>query len=148
MYISANGLAVSLAASVSGITGVLTDFADDADGFDSPSTAIAESAMGLNGNHVFWKTANPIPVNLSVIPNSPSDRLLSTLYHLNRVGDGKDAVSDIITLTFEYPAIADAIPIVCSQGIIVSGTPLNSAASGKRIKTKVYNFMFGNVVGV
>ncbi len=142
--ISGFGLKVNVIASVTFPAGLLlTQFADDADPFDLPSIQIADKAMGVNGDLITWSKANPLPVNISVIPNSADDRNLSVLLEANRVGSGKNSARDTITLVAVYP---DGRTITFANGKITDGPNGNSISSGGRMKSKTYMFTFENKV--
>lgn len=140
--VSAFGLKVQIVASKtfpSGIT--ITQFADDADGLDTPSMQIADKAMGLNGDLVTWSKATPLPVTLNVIPNSEDDKNLGVLFEANRVGKGKTSARDVVSMTAVYP---DGRTVSFTQGKITDGQPANSAQSSGRYKSKAYAFAFEN----
>ena len=141
--ISGFGLSVSLTASItfpSGIT--VTQFADDADPIDLTSMQIRDKAMGLNGDLLTWSKANAIPFTLNVIPNGDDDNNLAVLFEANRVGRGKKAVQDIISVTVNYP---DGSTKTLTPGAITDGMPSNGVASAGRMKTKAYMFAFENI---
>lgn len=143
MDISAFGLRINIVASEtfpSGIT--LTQFADDADPFDSPSMQIRDKAMGINGDLITWSKANPIPCSINVVPGGEDDKNLAVLFESNRVGKGKQGARDIISLTVYYP---DGRTASATQGAITDGPPMDSAASSGRLKTKQYQFAFENI---
>ena len=58
----------------------LTQFADDADPFDSPVIKIRDTAMGLNGDLLAWGKAVPIPITFNIIPHSDDDLNLSVIH--------------------------------------------------------------------
>ena len=135
--ISGVGLQVRIIASVTFPAGFsLTQFADDAD-------QIAETAMGLNGDMVWWSKAQIIPMTMNVIPNSDDDRNMAVLLEANRVGKGKKPAGDVITVVGIYP---DGRSITFPQGKITDGQPGNSIASAGRMKSKAYQFKFENKV--
>lgn len=137
------GLKVQLAASQTFPAGInITQFADDADPFDSPSVQIRDKAMGVNGDLITWSKANPVPVTINVIATSDDDKNLAVLFEANRVGKGKQGARDVISLTVVYP---DGRTTSFSQGVITDGMPSDSAASSGRLKTKAYVFAFENV---
>lgn len=141
--ISAFGLRVQVTASNTFPAGIsISQFADDADPFDSPSLQIADKAMGINGDLITWSKANPIAVTLNVVPNSEDDRNLAVLYEANRIGKGKQSARDTVGITAVYP---DGRTVSFTQGKITDGMPANSAASAGRLKTKPYVFTFENV---
>ncbi|HGO5420123.1 phage tail fiber protein [Klebsiella oxytoca] len=142
--ISGFGLRVTIRASVmfpAGIT--ITQFADDADPLDSPSQQLADVGMGLNGDMVHWRTAQPIPVTLNVLPNTGDDRNLRILADANRVAKGKNPTNDDITMTIYYPSGETRM---LTGGVITDGMVGNSVASAGRLKTKPYVFKFENQV--
>lgn len=141
--ISVFGLRVQLQASEtfpSGIT--ITQFADDADPFDTPSIQIRDKAMGVNGDLIMWSKATPITLSLSVVPNSDDDRNLAVLLEANRVGKGKQGARDVVSVTAVYP---DGRTVSFVQGSITDGAPANSPSSAGRFKSKTYMFAFENV---
>lgn len=139
-HVGGFGLKVRLTASrtlPSGTT--ITQFADDADPFDLPAIAIAQTAMGLNGDLIVWNSPQPIMVTLNVIPGSDDDRTLAAVFEANRVGRNKQSARDIVTMTGVYP---DGRNITLSAGAMTSGMPGDSVASAGRKKSKAYIFAF------
>lgn len=140
--ISVFGLRVQLTASETFPSGLsITQFADDADPFDSPSIQIRDKAMGVNGDLITWSKANPIPVTLSLITGGEDDRNLSVLFEANRVGKGKRGARDLINITVIYP---DGRTVSYTNGVITDGMTGDSASSAGRLKTKAYMFAFEN----
>jgi len=138
--ISGFGSRVTVRASVTFPQGfTLTQFPDDADPFDSPALQIADKAMGLNGDMVKWSKANPVPLTLSVIPDTDDDRNMAVLFEANRVARGKQSARDVITVTIVYP---DGKTKTFSQGCVTDGPPATGVASAGRKKTKSYVFAF------
>lgn len=138
--ISGFGIKVRVVASrtfPSGIT--LTQFADDADPFDTPEITVAETAMGVNGDLIIWSKANPLMATLNLIPNTEDDRNMAILLNANRVSRGKQSARDVVTLTGIYP---DGSQKTLSKGAILTGRPANSIASAGRMKSKPYGFAF------
>lgn len=141
--ISAFGLRVQIVASETFPSGInITQFADDADPFDSPSMQIRDKAMGVNGDLISWSKANPIPITINVVPNGEDDKNLAVLFEANRVGKGKQGARDVISITAVYP---DGATASFTQGVITDGQPSNSATSAGRMKSKAYAFAFENV---
>lgn len=120
----------------------LTQFADDADPFDTPVLQIADKSMGLNGDLILWAKANPIIMTLSVIPQSNDDTNLQILFESNRPGRGKLNVQDIIIMSVTYP---NGQLVTFNNGGITDGMPANSVASAGRLKSKTYSFAFENL---
>jgi len=138
--VSAFGTRLRLVASVTFPAGFdITQAADDADLLDLPSTKVAETAMGVNGDLVTWSKANPLNVTIAVIPQSEDDRNLAILLNANRAGRGKYPARDVITLTAIYP---NGSTITLSGGKITDGMPGQSVASAGRMKSKTYAFSF------
>lgn len=141
--ISVFGLRVNLIASETFPSGiVLTQFADDADPFDSPSVQIRDKAMGANGDLITWGKANPIPLTINLIPGSDDDVNMGVLLESNRVAKGKLGARDIITINVLYP---DGSSRNFAQGVITDGILADSAASSGRLKSKPYSFAFENM---
>ena len=141
--ISVFGIRVQLVASETFPSGIsLSQFADDADPFDTPSMQIRDKAMGVNGDLIAWAKATPIGVTLNMVPNSEDDNNLAVLFESNRTGKGKQGARDVISITAIYP---DGSTASFTQGVITDGMPANSASSAGRFKTKAYQFSFENV---
>lgn len=117
----------------------LTQFADDADPFDIPSTQIRDKAMGLNGDLVTWSKASPVGVSLAVVPGSEDDRNLAALYDANRVAKGKASAGDVVTVTVAYP---DGRTLTLQRGAMTDGPAGLGIASAGRLKTSTYQFVF------
>lgn len=141
--ISTFGARVQLVASQTFPSGVsLTQFADDADPFDTPAMQIRDKAMGANGDLIVWSKANPIIVTLSLVPASEDDDNMGVLFEANRVGKGKQGALDMVSITVIYP---DGQTVSFTGGAITDGMPANSASSAGRMKSKVYTFAFENM---
>jgi hypothetical protein len=138
--ISGTGTVVVLNGSTTFPNGLtISQFADDSDPLDIPSLQIADTAMGLNGDLLFWSKANPITLTLSVVPESQDDINLQILGDANRVGAGKVSAKDQITATIVLP---NGTIIVLNKGVLKNYMPGNSIASAQRLKTKSYVFEF------
>lgn len=141
--ISGFGIRVILRASNTFPQGItLTQFADDADPFDTPSQQLMDKAMGLNGDMVVWSKANPITPTLNVIPDTDDDRNLQVLAEANRVGRGKTSARDVITMTVIYPS---GRSLTLNQGKITDAIVTQPVASAGRLKTKPFAFAFENM---
>lgn len=138
--ISGFGLSVTLIASETFPVGItITEFADDADPFDTPSRQISDVAMGLNGDLVSWKTPNIYQLTLNVIPNSESDKNLAMLAFTNSIGKNKSPVNDIISAVVSYP---DGKTTKYINGTLTDAMDENSVGSSGRLKSKTYIFKF------
>jgi hypothetical protein len=136
------GLSITLVASVTFPAGLtLTQFADDADPFDSESIQITDTAMGLNGDLLRWSKASKLPITLNIIPGSDDDANLTVLAEANRVGKGKQSAQDDISLVGIYP---DGTVVNFLNGVLTDAVPTSSVASAGRLKTKPYKFAFEN----
>ena len=82
---------------------------------------------------------------IAVVPSTEDDLNLSILAEANRVGKGKAAVNDVITMNLVYP---DGRQITLTGGKLTNAMFGNSVASQGRQKTKVYTFSFQNKIGV
>lgn len=143
--ISAVGFRINLVASNTFPQGFsITQFADDADPFDTPAVVVGDKKMALNGQMVRWSTANAIDLTLNVIPSSDDDDNLAILLEANRVGANKVSAQDVITMTGIYP---DGRTVTYSPGCILSGPTASSIASAGRLKSKAYMFAFENKSG-
>src|SRR5215217_6416223 len=138
--ISATALSVVLRASNTFPVGLpISTFADDTDPLDIANLEIADAAMGLNGDLVYWRKSNPIPMSLSVVPGSPDDVNLEILADANRAARGKAVNNDRITATIAYP---DGRIVTLTGGIMINYNPGQSVASSQRLKSKTYAFLF------
>lgn len=143
--ISAFGIALNIVASNTFPNGFdVTQFADDADPFDSPDLKLGDSKMGVNGTLITWSVATPITLKVAVVPQSDDDQNLEILVEANRVAAGKTSAKDAITLTASYPTGPRK---QLSPGRIITGPVLSSAAAVGRLKSKVYEFVFENTSG-
>lgn len=123
----------------------ITQFADDADPLAVEDLTIAEGAMGLNGDGVFWSKPNLIMASISVIPDSDDDVNLALLFEANRTGRGKKSAKDSITAIVMRPS---GVPVTYTNGKMFTGAPSFSVSSAGRMKTKTYKFAFEGKVGV
>lgn len=137
------GLVITLRASNTFPVGLVVEqFADDADPFDFPDIQVADVAMGLNGDLLTWSKAVPLPVTLSVVPESDDDNNLAVLLAANRVGKNKQSARDVITLVGQYPS---GYIVTLDHGKLTNGSISNSIASAGRMKSKQYKFAFQNI---
>lgn len=138
--ISGFGFQINLIASNTFPNGVsISQFADDADPFDTPAIQIADKGMGLNGDLVVWSSAAPLEVTINVIPDSEDDLNLSALAEANRVSKGKQSARDVITMVGIYP---DGKTTTLSGGKLTNAIPGSPIASSSRKKSKPYTFAF------
>lgn len=137
--ISGFGVVATIIASSTFPTGLpISQFADDADPITINDVRIADSAMGLNGDLMAWNRATPLPITLNVIPGSADDTNLQILADANRVGPGKNAANDVISITIIYP---DLQTVILTGGIITDAAFGRGIQSSGRQKTKSYSFM-------
>ncbi len=140
--VSGTGLSLTIIASGTYPSGfVCRAFADDSDPLDFPEMQITEFGMGLNGDLVVWSAPKPLEVTISVIPGTDEERYLDFLFEANRVAKNKQTTKDVITFIANYP---DGTRKTLTPGRITKGLPGNGVASGGRIKTKTYGFVFEN----
>lgn len=142
--ISGTGLSIIVKASNTFPTGILcTSFPDDTDPMDFPEVTITEYGMGLNGDLVTWSAPQALQFSLSLIPGTEEDIAMEFLLEANRVAKGKRSAKDEITIVASYP---DGTVKTLKPGRIVSGVPGKGVASGGRVKTSTYGFVFENKV--
>ena len=85
---------LTLVASISFPVGFpIRAFPDNVDPMDFPSLQIADAAMGVNGDFVSWKKANPVPFSFAVLPNTPEEFALEGLLQANRPAQGKNMLT-------------------------------------------------------
>ena len=116
---------------------------DDADPLTIGDVQVTDTAMGVNGDMITWNKANPIPVELAVIPNTEADKNLGILLKMNRSAKNKVSVQDSITMVITY---TDGSTNTLTGGVITQGQPANSISSDSRTKTKTYSFSFANII--
>lgn len=121
----------------------ITAFADDSDPIEMESIAIADKAMGLNGDLVTWSKATPIPVNISVIAETVDDLNLTILATANKVGKLAIGAKDVINLTLVYP---NGKIINLNNGKMTDAPFGSSVQSQGRLKGKTYKFVFESIV--
>jgi hypothetical protein len=142
--VSGFGLSLTIQASNTFPTGfTITKFADDADPLDIPEITIKDGAMGVNGDLITWSKATKIDIKIAVIPGSVDDANLNVLAEANRVGLGKTSALDTITFSAVYP---NGSTVSLTGGSVMTFTPGLSVGGAGRTKTKVYGFMFENVI--
>jgi len=141
--ISVFGLSLNLVASTTFPNGItIESFADNADPLDSPDLAIAEMALGPNGDSVTWSRPALIEISINVIPQSPDDINLQALVDANRVAKGKSSARDQITHVWTYP---NGMTVTASDGKVAVGPVIQSGTSEGRAKSKRYSFRFAQV---
>ena len=136
------GLKIAVNASITFPVGfIITQFADDADPFDVPDIQIRDKAMGLNGDLITWGKAVPVSISISVIPDSQDDINLAILAKTNRVGAGRNPVTDVIGMIGTYP---DGSFVMLTNGVMTDAPMASSVGSAGRMKSKTYKFAFEN----
>lgn len=142
---SAVGLYCWLVASVTFPVGTsITAFPEDNDVGENGETEIGGHASGINGHLITWSTANGIEVQIPVIPETEDEAKLTLLYDANRVRPNGIPKKDIITLTVTDPVTG--IPKVYKKGKIINGKSGQQYGGSGRIATKVFTFVFEDVV--
>lgn len=142
--VSATGTKVFITASHTFPAGFwVSKFADDKDAVTSDNIQINETAMGPNGDMVFFGTPNAVPVKLGIIPGSEDDKNLQILYQANRVAKNKASVKDIIQMVVHY---ANGEKKTFVNGVITDGPAAYTATSNARINGNEYGFAFENVI--
>lgn len=142
--VSGTGLSILVKASNTYPQGILcTCFADDSDPMDFPEVTITEYGMGLNGDLITWTSPQALPFSISLVPGTEEEIAMDFLLEANRAAKGKKSAKDVITIVANYP---DGTRKTLKNGKIISGLPGKGVASGGRIKTPTYGFVFENKV--
>lgn len=121
----------------------ITEFASDSDPVVIDDVEVTNTEVGVNGDVVSWHRATTIPIELSVIPNSESDKNLQILVNTNRGAKNKVSLDDDITMTIAY---ADGTMETYTGGKIVSGKIGKSISSDGKLRTGQYRFVFANKI--
>lgn len=138
---SAVGLSILLKASITYPNGIsLRAYPDDGDVGVTGNTEIAGNASGINGDLIWWKTANGIETQIPIIPNTVEESLLDKLFNANRASKNRFPVKDIIQIVVTNPVTG--IPKTYKNGIIKNGAVGYQYGGDGRIKTKTYGFVF------
>lgn len=121
----------------------ITEFASDSDPIVIDDVEVTNTEVGVNGDVVSWHRATTIPVEISVIPNSESDRNLQILVNANRGAKNKVSLNDDITMSI---ACADGTIETYTGGKIVSGRIGKTISSDGKMRTGTYRFVFSNKI--
>lgn len=140
--ISAMGIRATLRAVPSYPVGItLTKFADDGDSLNVQDMTIMQSGMGVNGDLVVWRTAQPCNIDINMIPGTDECDNLENLFKLNMTQKNKVSAKDVVTLTIEHP---NGKISVLTNGYIVGGKPVQDYSSNGRAKSRTFRFVFEN----
>lgn len=143
--VSAVGIHIFLKASETFPNGfTLSAFPGDGDLGTTGETDIASSESGINGDLIWWKTATGVEVTIPVIPNTPEDVAMSSLFAANKVTKGRRAAKDVITMVATNPITG--VPTTYQNGYIRNGNPGLTYGGDGRIRTKNYGFTFESVL--
>lgn len=142
--ISAMGIKATLIADKSYPLGItMTEFADDGDSLNVGDMNIMSYAMGVNGTMVVWRTAQPCPIDVNLIPGTEECRAMENLFKLNMTQKNKVSVADVLTLMIEHP---DGKVDMLTKGYIVGGKPVQDYSSNGRAKSRQFRMVFENNV--
>ena len=122
---------------------LISKFVDDADPLEHAQLQISERAMGLNGDMVTWKRAIPIDISLVVQPGTDDDKNLTLLASLNRADAVRPVLTDIITMTIQYPGPRNNRTLL--NGRLIEASLFPSVASGGRKKSRTFKFSFETI---
>ena len=114
-------------------------FPGDADPIESAQLTTADFTMGVNGDLILNRRANPVNITIRTVPGTEEDIALERLFDANRVAANKVSYLDIITMTFVY---STGITKVLTNGAIISGTPIIGISSNGMMKTRQWGFIF------
>lgn len=142
---SSIGIAVRLVASRTFPAGILfTMFPEDGDVGPTGNQEIAGNASGVNGHLIVWSTVNGIEVNLPLIPNTVEESLMAQLFQANRGSVSRFPKKDVITMTVTNPVTG--VIKTYKNGAVKNGPVGNQYGLDGRIKSKVYGFVFEDVI--
>lgn len=140
--ISAMGIKATIVALPSYPVGfVLTEFADDGDSINVPDMTIMQSGMGVNGDLVVWRTAQPCEIEVNLIPGTEDCKNMENLFKLNLTQKNKISSKDVLTMTINHP---DGKIDVLTNGYIIAGKPIQDYSSNGRAKTRTFRMVFEN----
>lgn len=140
--VSALGIKATLIAVPSYPVGfTMTQFADDGDSLNVPDMTIMESGMGVNGDLVVWRTAQPCEIEINLIPGTDDCKNMENLFKLNMTQKDKVSSKDILTLSIQHP---NGKTDVLTNGYIVAGKPVQDYSSDGRAKTRMFRMVFEN----
>jgi hypothetical protein len=141
--ISGSGLEIEVKASETFPSGfTVTQFTEAADMISSDVLAIAETAMGANGDIQSWGTPSVIPLTINVIPNTDDYENLRILCEANRLGKGKTRAGDEITVILSY---VSGSRITLSNGTPISFPAVTAISGDGRINHGEFTFNFENI---
>lgn len=142
---SSIGVRVFLKASQTFPNGItFSAFPEDGDVGTTGETEIASNASGVNGDLIWWKTVNGIETSVPLIPNTPEEALMDTLYHANRASKNRFPKKDVITMVVTNPVTG--ISKTYKNGVIKNGAVGYQYGGDGRIKTKAYGFVFEDAI--
>ena len=152
--ISYAGAKIYLSTRSGDTVGPITEFSDEGSPVEISDMDIADGNMNLNGILVTWTKAQAVEFSLSLIPNTPSVKMLATWLAAHSIG-GKGAIPE---------AFIDQLQLVIPANINVSGTsgknslvytfnngrmrrgaPATGTSAEGKMNAKTYNFIFESV---
>lgn len=114
---------------------------DDTDPFNAANIAIADGAMGSNGDAIYWSTASLVDFTIAVIPKSPSHTYLATLFNLGAIKKKGTLTNGTLVKDITLSRVmTDGTTLILSDVCMVGGTPAMNQASSGRIATPTYAF--------
>lgn len=142
--VSAMGIEATIVAVPSYPDGItLKQFADDGDSLNIPDMSIMQSGMGVNGDLVVWRTAQPVSIEVNLIPGTDDCDNMENLFKLNMTQKNKVSSKDLLTMTISQP---NGDKIVYTNGYIVGGKPSQDYSSSGRAKTRTFRMVFENLL--
>lgn len=136
----------------SGDSWAITEFYDEANPFETDEIQVADNAVSLNGQAIFWRKPNLYQVTLNVIPGSNDDVFLSK--HLASAHISPGHVTDVkeleCTLSIYIPYInasgtqetAGTQVYTYCNGRLISGNSGPSTNAEGKMSSKQYVFAF------
>lgn len=155
--ISYAGAKIYLATRAGNAVGPITEFADEGSPVEIPDMDIADGNMNLNGILVTWTKAQAAEFSLTLIPNTPSEKILATWLAAHAIG-GRRSIPEafIDQLMLVIPANVNVSGTNRKNGLIYMfnngrmrrGAPATGTSAEGKMNAKTYNFIFESVRSV
>ena len=137
---------LSFAGSTISVNGIqITDFMDDANPIDIQDTEVANIEWSCNGRMIRTVKPSSVIISITVIPGSPSDQTLHSMWQRNFNGSlDLDASDDPITLSIT-PGNPKMHSYIYSNGTFLSGAAGVTANGQGKFGGNTYTFSFESI---
>jgi hypothetical protein len=122
----------------------VTKFADDQDAITGEDIEVAAWKMLYDGTLYAYATANPVKIDISVIPGSNDDINLKILLQARLSSSSVIPLPDVTSMAITYPGSG---LVMLSNGTIYKGPLVDTVQSSGRKKGNTYGFAFGTFSG-